>query len=550
MQISSVNSVGGYDPRCDDDVTYREWMSRIQARFESITANASSLYISSAQGLWKAYLSGFADDATRQYHNCWTCQAFVDRFGGLVVVDDSGVAHSALWRVDDAPDLYKPAVQAMLDVLAKAPKVDRPFFSDEAVLGSAEAGGWAHFSLVLPPKFVNNSALLAAHQVVAAKTQGRASVRRAIGQYKPEVVKRALTILESDALYRGEAVIGPAQFLAAVHEAMQLPADYARHNLVWKLVTEAAEGMLHPTSTMISTLLDDLMDTSLGLDDVKRRFAAKMNPLVHRRPQAAPSAGNIVRAEKIVEKLGVQRSLERRFARLHEIEALWRPPLPSGGEAGGGVFSHLKAKDAKPAMPPVHASTEATPITYVKFRDTVLPKAESIEAMVTHGNQPFAAFVTALYDDAPPIIKWDRADRRNPFTWYMWGTRQVSGSPPSQWGLRSGWVKVTAVSRSPAEWGLPAGNDSVAAYRSAMFVLEGAVDSRDDGNALFPEFLAPEFHEISSTVEAYSKSAKIHGRDSASASGILVSASGKPHPLRVRVTAGGVTQVYNIDRWD
>lgn len=235
------------------------------------------------------------------------------------------------------------------------------------------------------------------------------------------------------------------------------------------------------------------------------------------------------------------RSLERRFARLHEIEALWRPPLVPGGAAANGAL---------PSPGGDEASTEATPISYVKFRDTVLPGAESIEAMVTHGNQPFAAFVTALYDDAPPIIKWDRADRRNPFTWYMWGTRQVSGSPPSQWGLRSGWVKVTAVSRSPAEWGLPAGSDSVAAYRSAMFVLEGAVDSREDGNALFPEFLAPEFHEISSTVEAYSKSAKIHGRDSASASGILVSASGKPHPLRVRVTAGGVTQVYNIDRWD
>lgn len=38
--------------------------------------------------------------------------------------------------------------------------------------------------------------------------------------------------------------------------------------------------------------------------------------------------------------------------------------------------------------------------------------------------------------------------------------------------------------------------------------------------------------------------------DTASACGILVSASGKLNPLCIRVTAGGVTQVYNIDCWD
>lgn len=105
------------------------------------------------------------------------------------------------------------------------------------------------------------------------------------------------------------------------------------------------------------------------------------------------------------------------------------------------------------------------------------------------------------------------------------------------------------MARSPAEWGT-AMNDAVTSYRSAILVLEGAVDSRDSGNALFPEFLRSELHGVSSTIEAFAASAKIHGRAEASAAGLMVSSSGKGLGVTVRVTSHGVTQTYIIDRWD
>ena len=73
---------------------------------------------------------------------------------------------------------------------------------------------------------------------------------------------------------------------------------------------------------MIGTLLEDLA-TGMDFATVSARFAAKMHPLKYLRPQAAPRAGNIADAEKIVAKLGIARSLERRFARIDEIETLW-----------------------------------------------------------------------------------------------------------------------------------------------------------------------------------------------------------------------------------
>jgi hypothetical protein len=71
---------------------------------------------------------------------------------------------------------------------------------------------------------------------------------------------------------------------------------------------------------MIGTLLEDI-HVGLPFDDFKAKFAAKMHPLQYQRPQAAPKVGAIAQAEKLVEQLGIVRSLKRRFARLDDLDS-------------------------------------------------------------------------------------------------------------------------------------------------------------------------------------------------------------------------------------
>ena len=68
---------------------------------------------------------------------------------------------------------------------------------------------------------------------------------------------------------------------------------------------------------------------------------------------------------------------------------------------------------------------------------------------------------------------------------------------------------------------------------------------------LFPEILKSELHGVRSVIEAYSKSAKLAGRESASACGIMM-ASGAPlnRGAAIRVTSGSVVSQFQIDRWD
>lgn len=291
---------------------------------------------------------------------------------------------------------------------------------------------------------------------------------------------------------------------------------------------------------MIGALLEDIA-SGMDFAEVSRRFAEKMHPLRYQRPQAAPAAGTIARAEKLVAQLGAEGALARRFARLEEIEVLWKPSQPCE-QQGSGVFSHIQPKDRSSSvqleMPPVT-------MTWEKFLRTVLPEAEAIEFRVRDTRDHYAALLTAANPEAPPILQWDHPERRNPFSWYVWR----GGSRPEQWGLRSGTLcTVSAITLKPCMWGDPQGRYS---HQGAgvIFLLEGARETRQAGAALFPECLKSEFHGIRSVIESYSRSAETEGMESATACGIMLAKGGSwDHTFRVRTS--GRTVDYRLDRWD
>jgi hypothetical protein len=170
---------------------------------------------------------------------------------------------------------------------------------------------------------------------------------------------------------------------------------------------------------MIATLLEDITE-GLTFEAIKGRWATKMAPSQYMRAQAAPSAGNIAQAEKIIATLNAAGALARRYARLDElVYFLWRSPAATGSAApaapAGGVFAHLTPK-AKPA-----AAKPAAPgktITWEEFQHSVLPEALRIEAQVPASPDRFAALVTAAHPEAPPILQWDSEEARNPMSWY------------------------------------------------------------------------------------------------------------------------------------
>ncbi len=525
------------------DDTYDLLLASVRARFA--TLGDQPLYTTDAHGVYDAFLAALPADA-RPAHTCFTCREFVKQFGKLVTIDARGRTHAAMWSAEGAPEAFRAPIAAMARTV-EAARVTGVFVSDKVEWGRplAPATGpvtWAHFSVTPKSGRVYvPSPVKSRYQVAAEKRADFAILQRGLDEFPAELVARAQTLLTNGALYRSEKCEGVARWLRDCHASRDGRKDpTARENLTWRAVATAPTGYCHVRSTMIGTLLEDLA-ADLPFETVKRKFDAKMHPLQYQRPTAPPSAENIARAEAIVAALRTAGALDRRFARLADLETLWRPqPEP---KATGGVFAHLRASTATRKladMPPVT-------LTWEKFARTVLPDAIRIDYRVPAENGPFYALVTAALRDAPPIIQWDRVEARNPVTWYTY----PSGSSAKHWNLTGDvWHPVTAVSLLPMAWG--AGGFEHQGH-GVMFVLAGAKDlQHTKGAGLFPELMRSEYHEIRRTIEAYSASAVIAGRDEAEACGVCFRKSEKVWRLAtVCVTAKtGEAVVYALDRWD
>jgi hypothetical protein len=514
-----------------DDIEYDEYLKRLQTRFVLRTENRP-LFQTNVADLFAAYLATLPEE-TRQYHNCDACKRFLNEFGTLAVVSNEGVLVSAMWCVEDTPDSYKGVV-AVLEREVRRAKITGVFKSTQSIWGKPVTGVWHHFSVTPDARFVHTSKAQTAGQWMAEKREDFKTVMRALREFSSGTLNEVVGLLRSDALYRSEKVLGQAEWL------YELSKQRTSSTRIWQAVATAPAGFCHPRSSMIGTLLDDI-DAGLDFAEVSRRFREKMHPLRYQRPQAAPSVGAIAAAEKLVEQLGIERSLHRRFATIEEIPTLWRPVIRPT-ETTNGVFGHLHPKGSTTVHP---LNVPSLTMTWEKFCRTVLPTADQLELYTPPARGPFSAFVTAVHQDAPPIIQWDEEGRRNPVSWYFWH----GGSTPEDFALISGrWQRVVAVTLLPSMWN--GGFEHHGA--GVMFVLAGARDQKPTCGGLFPELLKSELRGVRSVIEAYSKSATIQDVEGQHAAGLMMTKRqetwSKHSPLRVTST-GRVSHVI-LDRWD
>lgn len=522
-----------------DDAEYTAFLARVQARFTAnIQGGKQPLFRTSSAGLWDAYLATFTDPVERQHHNCNACRQFIDRFGGLVTISEDGVIQPAVWNADDAPTLYRPAVEQLVRLVRTA-TVTGVFIPDEQRLGTPKTGRWTHLAVTVPKAMVHSSRTKTAGQVEAEKREEFGMLRRGVAEWKPDAVDQAVSLLRRGALARSEKVLGPAEFLQDLQRktGSALRTD-RRDAMIWRAVATAPAGFAHVRGGMLGSLLEDIAE-GMAFDDIKARFDAKMDPLQYQRPQAAPTAGAIAQAEKLIEQLGAAGALSRRYARLDEVQAVWKPRAQKA-EQTTGVFGHLKPKAAAVLKKPMGPASK---MTWAKFSRDVLPAADRIEVRAP-ALGGYTSLLTAADPFAPPIIQWDSEERRNPVSWYFW----TGGGTATQFGLEAGcFYPVTAITLKPSMWHGGFEHHGT----GALFIIEGAADSRRPGLCLFPEMLRSELHGVRSVLEAYSRDKHPEGHDQQGAAGIMLAAGDNTGAMSIiRVWTGSTPADYQLDRWD
>lgn len=512
------------------------------------------------EALWGLFLDSLPA-GMRQTYNCNICRRFVEQFGGLVTIDpEDGSSFPAMWHHSSVPAAFERAFSKLLFAVEGA-KVTGVFMVDSrrkdqpkafpTHLGVPMTGPWHHFAVdAMKGGFGHVFTSIAgktANQRAAELAQDFQGLQRALAEYPLTVITEAVRMLDSGELYRSEVALTTAKWLMALQQSLERPKRQTviqKANKVWHAVASAPLGFAHVRSGVLGTLLQDIQD-GLPAKAVAERWQEKLNPTQYRRMTAAPKAGQVARAEELVEKMGLACALKRRFAKLADIaEWLWKPRSRAVEPEGAGVFDHLLPGQHRAGRAP--DSGIATTMTFEKFRTKVLPEALMIEFRARRGDDSFIALTTAQDPLAPPLMQWDR-EPRNPVSWFMY----LRGSPARYWSLLPEvWVPVACVTRLPARW-----FDSQYSADGAIFVLSGAVpiDTGEGSSCIFPEHLRGELHEVRSTIEAHSKKDRLAGYGQEAAIGIDVRAGdgalrGEPHRLRV-TTALGVS-FYDIDRFD
>lgn len=526
--------------RVEDD-HYSDFLENVQAHFDEQVRTSPQLFHTDASGLWETYLDN-SPALSRQSRNCRCCRAFIERFGDLVTIAEDGSIQSAVWP-KNAPPACKDAARALRRAVERA-NVTGAFRGGESTWGTPVTGPWTHLALTAPPQVCWTSRIKSPDAWMAEKREEFRMLERSLVEYPLTYVRTAFGLLTNGTLPQSEKCEGVAKWLLKLHEALEnTRPGRVSNNIMWLAVAKAPPGYCHVRSGMIGTLLDDIV-AGLPFDDIKRKWTGKMDPLQYMRPQAAPSAGNIAQAEKIVATLRSAGALERRFAKLSDVQSLWVPERPSGVRVAAapqrsGVFGHVAPRAATPKAP-----YDAPPVvmTWSKFRAVVLPTAEEIEFLVPSGKQQYTAMVTAKNAGAPNLLQWD-----NPVSHYVY----VDGSPASRWGLVSGrHHRVTAVVLRPWMWDE---TKTALSHQGAgvLFALEGAKDLNYlVGGGMFPQNMRSEYHAVRSTMEAHFKSATIAGKHEAEVCGISLVKGPSMWNLVFRVTSRGVRTSYTLDRWD
>lgn len=490
-------------------------------------------------------------------HNCFTCRDFLKRFGGLVYVDRQGVLRSAVWDETDAPEGYGPTVKALREK-AEAGKIAKRFFSEEEILGTEHKGeragqAWEHFNVPRPEKAVIGITETVPGQEAEAALRKRLFAE-SLGEFKDDLLKDAMHQFTYDPeLARREGQDKLLEMYIEARTAVKAANGKERTNLIWWWSNRLPRG----AATITNTALGEFLAMLPSNEKLARsRYLEATRSDNYMRPSAEATEGAINAAEKLIATLGLTTALKRRAATLDDIpEEIWvwkHPEEEAKADEPGGVFDKLRKQTVEQPNRPIQGPNK----DWGEFVRDILPQAKSVQYQLGGHRTNFGRFVTQADPEANPILIWDKPEKRNPFSHYVyvgrdWLGNPVSGSLPKQWNLpETGYVKVTGVLPVPHAWykdNMPEGYTY-----GEMFVLEGAREVESRGLGLFPQIVTRELYPVRTVIENFSNTTEMDRAEEGEFAGIILNqgfdANGPVARFLVELDTGLV--LFNITRWN
>ncbi|GAA2712544.1 hypothetical protein [Actinoplanes palleronii] len=401
---------------------YQQFVTDVTTRLSAMAKG--ELYVAGdsldRDSLWLTFLESFPAGTNprfreRSEYDCSTCRGFIKNFGNVVEIHDGQVR--TVWSGVSAADPVFSVVAGALDEFVGTLPLSGVFRSTEAQYGAkttrtlrdGQVEVWHHLHGQVAQRHRTED-------VGVARGTFDATVQvfqRGLTELTRQALDTVVDLIDDNALYRGEEHGRAVAEFRSLQNGWTQAAD-ARAFVFANAMNPAARFR----NTVIGTLVQDL-SAGVDLEQAVRSFEAKVAPQNYQRPTALITPAMVKAAMKTIDELGIEESLQRRFARLSDVSVtnvLWvdndtQSRMKDGIEgllmqAATTRSSGARLRDAKPEEVPV--------LTFMK---DILPGAASIDLWVANSHEPhFVSLTTGRHPDAPRLFTWD-----NDFAWSYGG---------------------------------------------------------------------------------------------------------------------------------
>jgi len=401
----------------------------VAATFQHL-CKTSNVFTSGVTGddLYTAYIAAFPEGTNPIFkkateHECSCCKGFIRRVGGIVTVNDDGHINT-VW--DDAaakaPAPYNAVAKVLqqkvlaspIDNLFRVSRNETSFGAQSSRSMDAVTGKVTTWNHLYTGDIPSTLRVTSPGEVCGAFRTTVEVFERGLTELTPEALETVLSLIDSNALYRGsEHRSGVASFQKAQRAYFKLP-EGGRRTFAWAKAQDTAARF---RNTVIGTLVTDISE-GMEVERAVRSFESKVAPTNYKRTTAIITPGMVKKAMETLQELDLEPALERRFATLKDIsvrDVLWvdgaAKPLMKGGI--GDVLMSV----AQSARPAVVDETRAEDITLDDLVAKVLPEATGMEVLFKNEHIGNLMALTAPANPEPKqLFRW-----ANDFAWSYGG---------------------------------------------------------------------------------------------------------------------------------
>lgn len=400
-----------------DKLNFKSFSTIVETQFNKMVSDSDNTLVRVAvdnDKLWDLYLNSFPQEFNgifreRRNYDCNCCKNFIRRVGNLIALKGDQVV--SIWDVQ--VEGYFQLVADKMSEYVKSARIDNIYATSEQIAGGLSNTDnynpdikWDHFYVKFPNQFVHKNSDIGS--LLGECRAHNDVLTRSLKELSLDAAETVLELINQGSLYRGSEFKHVVETFIQYKKEFDLVDESNVESYIWQTSKKLGQNGRFK-NTVIGSLLIDLSE-GMELEKAVASFENKVSGTNYKRTTALVTPSMIKLAQEKIRDLGLEASLERRFAKKDDV-TINNVIFSSVHEKSLNVFDDLIGEAKRKVQNKKLDKVEL--ISVDKFLSDVLPTVEKLEVMFDNKHKAnLMTMVAPIHTSAPNMFKWD-----NQYSW-------------------------------------------------------------------------------------------------------------------------------------